>query len=103
MSLIETFMELDKLYEATISRQELISNLKALGKYYNFDTKTDAQLYRIWEKAMAEKEEQDAYNEYHQLKVADDSRPRCPECGLLLVDASKNGCPVCDNGEEHFS
>lgn len=103
MSLIETFMELDKLYEATISRQELISNLKALGKNYNFDIKTDAQLYRIWEKAMAEKKEQDAYKEYHQLQDCEVARHRCPECGLLLADDSKNGCPVCDNGEEHFS
>lgn len=54
MSLILTFMELDKLYESAglsedtwLSRQALIRKIQDAGFNYNFDKYTDAQLYRI--------------------------------------------------------
>lgn len=41
--------------EAFMSREQLISELKALGKNYFFDKYTDAQLFRMLEKARARK------------------------------------------------
>ena len=99
MSLVLTFMELDKLYESTLSRQELINNIKASGKNYNLDNKSDSQLFRIWERIQKE------VSNAHHIKKYDDAvkaalRKRCPECNTLLNDGGT--CPVCADGEEHY-
>ena len=101
MSLLLTFMELDKLYEAVerMDRNSLIVKLKDLGKDYNFDKYSDEQLYRIWERAEKEYAEVTAMDEYRELVKVSQS-PTCEECGTLLNDGGT--CPVCDDGEEHL-
>jgi hypothetical protein len=105
MNLISAFMELDKLNEPGsnegltegLTRAELISNLKALGKNYKFDKYSDAQLYRMWERAEADKavkEEQDYLNE---LRSADTKKPKCGTCEAELTDGGF--CPNCDDGQ----
>ena len=95
MSLVEIFMELDKLYEASMSRQACIDRLKALGKNYNFEKYSDAQIYRMLEKAEKEKADNEA------MANNTDERPTCSECGCVLTDGGL--CPVCDDGEEHYN
>jgi hypothetical protein len=94
MSLLLTFMELDKLYESTMSRQDLITHIKASGRNYNFETKSTAQLFRIWERIQNEDRNADSY-EHSSV-----SRETCTACGTLLNDGGT--CPICDDGEEHL-
>lgn len=94
MSLLLTFLELDNLCEASMSRQACIDKLKALGKRYNFAKFSDAQIYRMWEKAEKENAEHEA-----MARVAT-KKHTCDECGAQLTDGGL--CPVCDDGEEHL-
>ena len=77
MNMFRAFMELDKINESYYSRQELINNLKSIGRNYKFDKYTDEQLYYIWQKESAKA----------QKKVTADitAEPRtilyCDECG----------------------
>lgn len=92
MNMFRAFMELDKINESYYSRQELINNLKSIGRNYKFDKYTDEQLYYIWQKESAKA----------QKKVTADitAEPRtilyCDECGTQLTDGGF--CPVCDDG-----
>ena len=93
MSLLLTFMELDKLYESTMSRQDLISHIKASGRNYNFNTKSTEQLFRIWERIQKE--------DLEAVSTSSDNNNNssiCGECGARLTDGGL--CPVCDDGEE---
>ena len=95
MSLLLTFMELDKLYEATMSRQDLIDHIKASGRNYNFETKTTSQLFRIWERIQKE-----AVNAKEPEYTSSVSHDTCAECGVPLTDGGR--CPICDDGEEDY-
>lgn len=95
MSLVEIFMELDKLYEASMNRQACIDRLEALGKNYNFEKYSDAQIYRMLEKAEKEKADNEA------IANNADERHACGECGCVLTDSGL--CPVCNDGEEHYN
>ena len=94
MSLLFTFMELDKLYEATLSRQDLINHIKASGRQYNFENKTTAQLFRIWERIQSE------CQLLADTAVTTDRKQTdvCNNCGIRLNDSGT--CPICDDGEE---
>lgn len=93
MNMFRAFMELDKLNESYYnSRQELIDNLKSIGRNYKFDKYTDEQLYHIWQKES---------EKASKVKVVDEPiEPRtilyCDECGTQLTDGGF--CPVCDDG-----
>lgn len=96
----DIYKYINKTAEVTnesISRVELIKQLKALGKNYYFDTYTDEQLYRIWEKAVAKNEEQEAIKDLYTSKV---DKPTCVDCGRRLSD--DGSCPTCDHGEEEL-
>ncbi len=91
---------LDTLEEA-LSRDDMIADLKAKGKNYNFNKYTDAQIYRMHQREMNKKvvkptptlpdidDEEDA--EYIETS-------NCPRCNHQLTDAGQ--CPVCDLGDE---
>lgn len=100
MSLLFTFLELDKLYESASTRenydrQALISKLKELGKWYNFDKYSDEQLYQIALKAEAKKKDQADLRGYYSSKT---EKPTCDECGCPLTDGGF--CPSCDDGAD---
>jgi hypothetical protein len=100
MSLLLTFMDLDKLYESKqwLSREMLISNIKNSGKWhYKFYKYSDEQLYRMWERIQSEDEEKAAMQEYHD-QIAAEWYDTCTECGVRLNDGGT--CPICDDGEE---
>ena len=92
----------ENLKEHYLSRDEIISKLKALGRQYYFNKYTDEQLYRILEKE--EKKAQDkleadqAQSELIKQHLEKEAKPVCDECGCALTDGGY--CPVCDNGEE---
>lgn len=86
-----------KALDENLSREELIIRLKALGKHYHFNKYSDEQLYRILEKAEAEKEEQEAFRDFYASKT---EKPTCDECGCELTDGGY--CPICDDGEEYL-
>lgn len=96
MSLLSTFMDLDRLYER-LDRETLISNIKNSGRSYNFDKYSDEHLYRIWERIQKEVEEKAAMQEYRDTLNAE-QHEACSECGAYLNDSGT--CPVCDDGEE---
>lgn len=85
---------LDTLKES-ISRDSMISELKAKGKNYNFNRFTDAQLYRIYEREINKKIEEPSISkeedEFIEIK-------KCPQCNHQLTDSGE--CPVCDLGDE---
>jgi hypothetical protein len=101
MSLLLTFMELDRLYESS-DRETLINNIKSSGKHYKFDKYNDQQLFSIWKKIEHGQKADQA------KKSADAQKPTIPErvykycanCGITLSDGGL--CPVCDDGEEHY-
>lgn len=86
-----------KALDENLSREELIARLTALGKHYHFNKYSDEQLYRILEKAEAEKEEQEAFRDFYASKT---EKPTCDECGCELTDGGY--CPICDDGEEYL-
>ena len=98
MSLLLIFMELDKLYESTMSRQNLIDHIRASGRTFNFNTKSTAQLFRIWERI--QKEEASKADTAESEPTAGNFHVTCAECDTLLTDSGL--CPVCDDGEEHY-
>jgi hypothetical protein len=98
MSLLLTFMELDKLYESTMSRQNLIDHIKASGRNYNFNTKSTEQLLRMWERI--QKEDSNKVNINDPELVSGITHDICAECGALLTDGGL--CPICDDGEEDY-
>lgn len=99
MNIFRTFLELDRLNESSsveesfIDRQELIDKLKALGKNYYFEKYSDKQLYRMLEKAQAEKEYQDNEKDYYSSRV---EKPICDVCGRELTDGGF--CLICQDG-----
>ena len=99
MSLLLTFMELDKLYESTMSRQGLIDHIKASGRNYNFDTKTTAQLFRIWERIQKEDNEKAGMQEYHDMLKLERAR-LCKKCGRRLTDGGE--CASCLTDEADY-
>jgi hypothetical protein len=100
MSLIMTFMELDKLYESTdrMSRAELIKAIKAMGFNYNFDKYSDEALYRILKNRQSKVLEDEAYAEASGITA--EEKLVCDECGCQLTDGGF--CPKCENGEEDY-
>jgi hypothetical protein len=94
MNMFRAFMELNELHEASSTRAELITKLKAAGKNYNFNKYTDAQLYRmvqrIQQPKVAKKEP------VHELDLDFVSEPEYCECGARLSDAGF--CHVCHDG-----
>ena len=94
MNMFRAFMELDKLNEAYYSRQELINNLKSIGRNYKFDKYTDEQLYYIWQKESAKAHKKVT------VDIPAESRTvlYCDECGTQLTDGGF--CPVCDDGAD---
>ena len=98
MNMFRAFMELDKLNESYYSRQDLIANLKSIGRNYKFDKYTDEHLYYIWQKESAK-----TTNASKKLSI--ETKPTvsrevlyCDECGTQLTDGGF--CPVCDDGAE---
>lgn len=99
MNIVSTFLELDKLYESVdyYSRQELIDNLKALNRYYDFDRFSDRQLYRIWQKAEQQEAKKIAYKDYAAEKEKESSYRYCDMCSTRLNPLDQ--CPICDLGD----
>jgi phage terminase large subunit-like protein len=102
MNIFRAFMELDEVYN---NRQNLIDQLKALGKHYHFDKYSDAQLYRMLQKAQLEKRpiRQTAVlkEPVNELDIDFDIlEPKYCECGTQLTDFGQ--CPVCDLGETNL-
>lgn len=100
MNLFRAFMELDELNEG-LSRREMISRLKALGKNYNFDRFSDKQLFGMLRDTEAKKEREKTPKAKHDLDL--DFEPiktfnTCDFCNTCLTDTGQ--CPVCDLGEE---
>lgn len=94
MNMFRAFMELDQLNEAYYSRQELINNLKSIGRNYKFDKYTDEQLYYIWQKESAKASKKTPVEE----PMPSRDIQYCDECGMQLTDGGF--CPVCDDGAE---
>lgn len=97
MNIFRAFMELDKLHEGYDDRQTLISNLKSIGRNYNFDKYSTPQLFYIWQKESAK------HNAASQVSKDDfvetkSTRATCDECGCDLTDGGF--CPKCDDGVE---
>lgn len=90
-------MELDSLTEAYMDRTELISELKAMGKRYDFDKYSDKQLYRIWERACSEPTPEKSKIVPTKPEITHD---KCAACGSTLTDGGF--CPVCDDGAEDY-
>ena len=102
MSLLLTFMELDKLYESAerLNRGQLIKNIKDLGKNYNFDKYSDEQLYRMWQRLQNDLDKTATMQEYtNELKTSNANT--CQECSMKLTDGGM--CPKCDDGEEDLA
>lgn len=104
MNLFRAFMELDEINEG-LSRQEIISRLRALGKRYNFDRFPDKQLYGMLRDAEEKKARENAAKKVdHELDL--DFEPAedftcCDFCGMRLNDSGQ--CPACDLGEEDLN
>lgn len=101
MNMFRAFMELDEAYN---NRQNLIDQLKALGKHYHFDKYSDAQLYRMLQRVQKQPVKPTAVlkepvNEF-DLDF-DIIEPEYCECGMQLTDFGQ--CPVCDFGEDTLS
>ena len=99
MSLLMTFLELDKInesYDAFGDRNELIAKIKATGRKYDFSKYSNEQLYRIWQRLEADI----ATTHTHSTFTKDSSTvceyQSCPECGTTLTDGGF--CPQCDDG-----
>lgn len=83
--------------EAFVSRDQLIADLRKLGKNYYFDKYTDAQLYMMLQKAQAK-----AATPNKSLSRKDDELiTACEKCGARLNDSGT--CPSCDDGEEDLN
>ena len=87
----------DSMNEAHVSRDQMISELKCNGKRYNFSRFTDAQIYKMYQKYVANKPqiEDDHTDEYEFVVHA-----MCDRCGIRLNDGGT--CPICDDGEEDY-
>jgi hypothetical protein len=96
MSLLLTFLELDKLYESTMSRQDLINHIKASGRNYNFNAKSTEQLFRIWEKIQKADNEKAGLRDYNDT-IATERRRTCPTCGARVADNGE--CSKCSEDE----
>lgn len=101
MKLVETFKELNAIYdnpynitEAFTDRNTLIANIKSTGRNYNFDRWSDTQLYRMWQRI-----QQEEHNKKIARKILDNNEKAknikyCPDCKTQLSD---NGtCPRCN-------
>lgn len=104
MNLFRAFMELDEINEG-LSRQEIISRLRALGKRYNFDRFPDKQLYGMLRDAEEEKARENTDKKVnHELDLDFESAKDfacCDFCGMRLNDSGQ--CPTCDLGEEDLN
>ena len=98
MNMFRAFMELDEAYS---ERQEMINEIKKLGKYYNFETYTDAQIYSMLKRLQNKKKVKKPIEPKHELDLSfEDTDPYSNycDCGSRLSDAGF--CPVCDDGHE---
>lgn len=104
MNLFRAFMELDEINEG-LSRQEIISRLRALGKRYNFDRFPDKQLYGMLRDAEEKKARENTSKKVnHELDLDFESAKDfacCDFCGMRLNDSGQ--CPTCDLGEEDLN
>lgn len=103
MSLLLTFLELDKLYEAAeqtivessdyLHRQNLINQIKdtRTGRSYNLQNKRTKELSNILAYCLAEDERWEAEQEAYLSAIKQSGT--CPDCGIRLTDASD--CPKC--------
>lgn len=103
MSLLLTFLELDKLYEAAeqtivessdyLYRQKLINQIKdtRTGRSYDLRNKSTEELPNVLAYCLGKDKR---YEEEREVYLADARRSgTCPECGIRLTD---NGdCPKC--------
>jgi flagellin-like hook-associated protein FlgL len=97
MNIFRAFMELDKLHEGYDDRQTLISNLKSIGRNYNFDKYSTPQLFYIWQKESAKHNAASKVSEDDFVETKS-TRATCDECGCALTDGGF--CPKCDDGVE---
>lgn len=83
--------------ENFVPRDQLIADLRKLGKNYYFDKYTDAQLYMMLQKAQAK-----AATPNKSFSRKDDELiTACEKCGARLNDSGT--CPACDDGEEDLN
>lgn len=97
MSLLMTFLELDKInesYDAFGDRNELIAKIKATGRKYDFSKYSNEQLYRICQRLEAETSSQSSSAVTKSSVVR--NYQECPDCGATLTDGGF--CPHCDDG-----
>lgn len=86
-----------EMNESYISRDQMIDELKRDGRGYNFNRFTDAQIYKMYQKYVANKPQiEDDHTDEHEFVV----HAMCDRCGIRLNDGGT--CPICDDGEEDY-
>ena len=80
--------------EAFMSRDQMIAELRKMGKNYYFDKYSDAQIYRILDRERARVKKSAA-------SVATEPAGVCEKCGARLNDSGT--CPSCDHGEAELN
>ena len=95
--MFRAFMEPDKLHEGYKDRQTLISNLKSIGKNYNFHKYSTPQLFYIWQKEAAKHSVDTSVSE-EDYEMSETAQATCEECGCTLTDGGF--CPRCSDGDE---
>lgn len=84
--------------EAGPSRDLMIDAMQKVGKRYNFNKYTDAQIFRMYQKYVLDKPKRIDIEVDAEVDGQDKVEfPRCEACGIRLNDGGT--CPVCDHGE----
>ena len=94
---IWTNLNIEEDLDEGMSREAMIAELKRVGKNYNFDRFSDAQLYRMYEKDVFLKPEAPKRPSRKSMMI-NPYENTCEECGALLNDMGD--CPRCVHGEE---
>lgn len=92
----------ETLNEATMTREQMISELHKAGKKFYFPKYTDGQIYNMYMKYVvnAPKAVDDTVSVEQEPEVFEE-KPTCPDCGTRLTDGGY--CPKCDDGEEDMN
>lgn len=102
--LTEKELSLESLKESWMDTEDMIAELEATGHHYKWEKYTPAQIYRIYEWALAEeknravsKKAQEEIAEIEKEVASQPKRKKCQQCGYDLND--NNECPICDLGD----
>lgn len=97
-------LSLESLKESWMDTEDMIAELEATGHHYKWEKYTPAQIYRIYEWALAKekngvvsKKAQEEIAEIEKELASQPKRKKCQQCGYDLND--NNECPICDLGD----